>query len=195
MIRYEHPLNERIRTLMRLEDLYRARAVLRARRTTRRRITPRCSRCSRSPTSPRAPTSRPTSCRSSSGRSSCSSPLRSNPAIEARVLEHAARRHRRRRARSCSRQTGKVGAHLRDNEWLMTIKQRTGDSGRRLRSSICPPITTGCNADAGGAAAATSHGWIAPFAADPRRARDRPAPAARQRRARAGTPRIAACSS
>ena len=71
MIRYEHPLNERIRTLMRLEDRSRARATSTSRARSRRNITQRCSRCSRSPTSPAAPTSRPTCCRNSSGRSSC----------------------------------------------------------------------------------------------------------------------------
>jgi hypothetical protein len=55
MIRYEHPLNERVRTLMRLEGLY-ARSLFFTRRDDARGApTPRCSHCSRSPTSRRAP--------------------------------------------------------------------------------------------------------------------------------------------
>ena len=47
----------------------------------------RCSRCSRSPTSRRAPTSRPISCRSSSGRSRCWRRCAQNPQIEQQTLE------------------------------------------------------------------------------------------------------------
>ena len=179
VIRYEHPLNERIRTLMRLEDLYRraqffAGAGRRARPSRGAR-----SRCSRSPTSRRAPTSRPTSCRSSSGRSSCSRRCaairRSSRACSSALLadiddvERAAARADRQGRRAPARQRmadGDQAAH--------------GDSRRRLRvrpaglSLLAAPATPA-------ARRTTSHGWIEPFAADPRRARDHPAAPARQR--------------
>ena len=55
-------------------------------------------------------------------------PLRSNPAIETRVLEPLLADIDRASAALLA-QTGKVGVHLRDNEWLMTIKQRTAIPG------------------------------------------------------------------
>ena len=128
VIRYEHPLNERIRTLMRLEDLFARAQLLRRRRTPRSTTTRRCSRCSRSPTSPRAPTSRPTCCRSSSARSRCSRRCARIRQIEQRALE-ALLAEIDARERALLAQAGKVGAHLRDNEWLMTIKQRTAIPG------------------------------------------------------------------
>jgi cell division protein ZapD len=50
-------------------------------------------------------------------------PLRTNPAIEPRVLEPLLAEIDR-AASDLLAQAGKVGGHLRENEWLMTIKQR-----------------------------------------------------------------------
>jgi len=55
-------------------------------------------------------------------------PLRANPAIESRVLEPLLADIDRASAALLA-QTGKAGVHLRDNEWLMTIKQRTAIPG------------------------------------------------------------------
>ena len=55
-------------------------------------------------------------------------PLRNNPAIETRVLEPLLAEIDR-RARALLAQAGRSGAHLRENEWLMTIKQRTAIPG------------------------------------------------------------------
>ena len=60
-------------------------------------------------------------------------PLRSNPQIDAGRARGAAGADRRASTRSCSRRPARSAPHLRDNEWLMAIKQRTGDSRRRLR--------------------------------------------------------------
>ena len=60
VISYEFPLNERIRTLLRLEDLYDKIEYFVVRGRTRWSIMSPSSRCSRSSTSPAAPTSSPT---------------------------------------------------------------------------------------------------------------------------------------
>src|SRR5260221_7287685 len=54
--------------------------------------------------------------------------LRSNPAIETRVLETLLADIER-ASGALLGQTGRAGAHLRENEWLMTIKQRTAIPG------------------------------------------------------------------
>ena len=54
--------------------------------------------------------------------------LRSNPAIETRVLEPLLADIER-ASGSLLGQTGRAGTHLRENEWLMTIKQRTAIPG------------------------------------------------------------------
>ena len=107
-------------------------------------------------------------------------PLRTNPAIEPRVLEPLLAEIDARQRAACSRRRARSAQHLRDNEWLMAIKQRTGDSRRRLRvrPARLPLLAATATRRRGSNDLA---GWIEPFAADPRRARDRPAAAARQR--------------
>ena len=55
-------------------------------------------------------------------------PLRQNPAIERACSRRCSPRSTASSAALLA-QTGKVGAHLRDNEWLMAIKQRTAIPG------------------------------------------------------------------
>jgi cell division protein ZapD len=127
VIRYEHPLNERIRTLMRLEDLY-ARALfftgetapadhhaallalfeiidVAARADLKADILQELER-----------------------QRQLLAPLRHNPAIEPQVLDSVLAEIDSVTANLLA-QTGKVGAQLRENEWLMAIKQRTGIPG------------------------------------------------------------------
>ena len=159
VIRYEHPLNERIRTLMRLEDLYH-RAQFFAAQADGPRITRRSPCCSKSPTSRRAPISRPTCCRSSSGRSNCSrrcAPIRRS---RSRVLEPLLADIDRASAALLA-QTGKAGVHLRDNEWLMTIKQRTAIPGGVCEFDL-PAYHYWLNGDPA-ARQNDLHGWIEPF--------------------------------
>jgi cell division protein ZapD len=127
MIRYEHPLNERIRTLMRLEDLY-GRAIfftgqaeppdhhaallalfeivdVAARADLKTDILQELER-----------------------QRQLLAPLRNNPAIEARALDAVLAEIDTVSANLLA-QTGKLGAQLRENEWLMAIKQRTGIPG------------------------------------------------------------------
>ncbi len=127
VIRYEHPLNERIRTLMRLEDLY-GRALfftgesapadhhaallalfeivdVAARADLKADILQELER-----------------------QRQLLAPLRHNPAIEAQALD-AVLAEIDAVTGDLLAQTGKVGAQLRENEWLMAIKQRTGIPG------------------------------------------------------------------
>ena len=127
VIRYEHPLNERIRTLMRLEDLY-ARALfftgetapadhhaallalfeiidVAARADLKADILQELER-----------------------QRQLLAPLRHNPAIEPQVLDSVLAEIDSVTANLLA-QTGKVGAQLRENEWLMAIKQRTAIPG------------------------------------------------------------------
>ena len=127
VIRYEHPLNERIRTLMRLEDLY-GRALfftgesapadhhaallalfeivdVAARADLKTDILQELER-----------------------QRQLLAPLRHNPAIEAQALD-AVLAEIDAVTGDLLAQAGKVGAQLRENEWLMAIKQRTGIPG------------------------------------------------------------------
>ena len=127
VIRYEHPLNERIRTLMRLEDLY-GRALFFAGETA--------------PAAHHAALLALFEIVDVAGRADLKTdilqelerqrqllaPLKHNPAIEAMVLD-AVLSEIDVAGGSLLAQTGKVGQHLRDNDWLMAIKQRTGIPG------------------------------------------------------------------
>jgi len=127
VIRYEHPLNERIRTLMRLEDLFqRAQFFLaqpgapahHAALTVLFEITDVAARADL----------KTDLLQELERQKQLLGPLRSNPAIETRVLDTLLSDIDRASAALLA-QTGKAGVHLRDNEWLMTIKQRTAIPG------------------------------------------------------------------
>ena len=127
VIRYEHPLNERIRTLMRLEDLY-ARVQHFAGETHAQdhhaallalfEITDVAARADL----------KTDILQELERQKQLLAPLRTNPAIEPRVLEPLLAEIDR-SASDLLAQAGKVGAHLRENEWLMTIKQRAAIPG------------------------------------------------------------------
>src|SRR4029077_18483151 len=87
-------------------------------------------------------------------------PLRSNPAIETRVLEPLLADIDR-ASGALLAQTGKAGVHLRDNEWLMTIKQRTAIPGGVCEVDL-PAYHYCLHADPG-PRQNDLHGWIAPF--------------------------------
>ena len=103
VIRYEHPLNERIRTLMRLEDLF-ARARFFAGAARRPRASRRAARAVRDH---RRRGARRSQDRPPAGARAAEAAARRRcaaiPQIEQRRARGAARRDRRRRARACSR--------------------------------------------------------------------------------------------
>jgi cell division protein ZapD len=127
VIRYEHPLNERIRTLMRLEDLY-ARAIFFARATeppdhhaallSLFEITDVAARADL----------KTDILQELERQKQLLAPLRYNPAIERQALDDLLVEIDNVSGRLLA-QSGKVGSHLRDNEWLMAIKQRAGLPG------------------------------------------------------------------
>jgi cell division protein ZapD len=127
VIRYEHPLNERIRTLMRLEDLY-ARALFFADAESPQahhaallalfEITDVAARADL----------KTDILQELERQRQLLAPLRDNPAIEREALKALLTEIDSVGARLLA-QTGKIGAHLRENEWLMAIKQRTGIPG------------------------------------------------------------------
>ena len=127
MIRYEHPLNERIRTLMRLEDLFarvrwfagqEAAAEHHAALLSLFEITDVASRADL----------KTDLLQELERQKQMLGPLRSNPQIEHRALEALLADIDAANARLFAT-AGKVGQHLRDNEWLMAIKQRSAIPG------------------------------------------------------------------
>jgi cell division protein ZapD len=116
MIRYEHPLNERVRTLMRLEGLY-ARSLFFTGETTPEahhaallalfEITDVAARADL----------KTDILQELERQRQLLAPLRNNPAIDREMLD------------ALLALTGKAGLHLRENEWLMAIKQRTALPG------------------------------------------------------------------
>ena len=127
LIRYEHPLNERIRTLMRLEVLYQ-RVVHYAQRTSASdhhvallalfEITDVAARADL----------KTDLLQELERQKQVLAPLRNNPEIDTDLLAALLNEIDRVSANLLA-QTGKAGQHLRDNEWLMTIKQRTAIPG------------------------------------------------------------------
>jgi len=159
VIRYEHPLNERIRTLMRLEDLYRRAQFFAV------QVDPPDHHAALSAlfeiTDVAARADLKTDLLQELERQKqLLVPLRNNPAIEPRVLEPLLADIDRASAALLA-QTGKVGVHLRDNEWLMTIKQRTTIPGGVCEFDL-PAYHYWLNSDPG-ARQNDLRGWIAPF--------------------------------
>jgi cell division protein ZapD len=127
VITYEYPLNERIRTLLRLEDLFDKIRPF-PRRTARRNTMSRWSRCSRSSKSPAAPTSSSTWCRNSSASARSCCPSATIPTFPKQALSGALYEIEQASAALLAMQ-GKIGHYLRENEWLMSIKSRAAIPG------------------------------------------------------------------
>ncbi len=127
MIRYEHPLNERIRTLMRLEDLF-----ARVRHFAAQEAAPEHHAalvCLFEITDVAARADLKTDLLQELERQKqLLAPLRSNPNIEREALD-ALLADTDAIAAQLLGQQGRAGTHLRDNEWLMAIKQRTAIPG------------------------------------------------------------------
>ena len=127
MIRYEHPLNERIRTLMRLEDLF-ARAHYFAELDNAPEhhcallalfeITDVAARADL----------KTDLIQELERQKQILGPLRSNPAIDQGTLSKLLGDIDQVSANLLG-QAGKVGMHLRESEWLMAIKQRAAIPG------------------------------------------------------------------
>ena len=159
MIRYEHPLNERIRTLMRLEDLYRRAQFFAAQADATDHHAALAALFEITDVAARADL-KTDLLQELERQKQLLAPLRTNPAIETRVLEPLLADIDRASAALLA-QTGKVGVHLRDNEWLMTIKQRTAIPGGVCEFDL-PTYHYWLNADPV-ARQNDLRGWIEPF--------------------------------
>ncbi|MEO7761217.1 MAG: cell division protein ZapD [Casimicrobiaceae bacterium] len=127
MIRYEHPLNERIRTMMRLEDLLQRARYFSAKAEASDHQAALNAMFEIAEIASRADLKSDLLLELERQRQTLSA-LRENPQVSAETLDEfltdivtaAADLHA---------QAGRIGHHLRDNEWLMTIKQRMGIPG------------------------------------------------------------------
>jgi len=127
VIRYEHPLNERIRTLMRLEDLYARALFFSAGAESADHHAALLALFEITDVAARADL-KTDILQELERQRQLLAPLRDNPRIEREALDALLTEIDEASARLLA-QTGKFGAHLRENEWLMAIKQRTGIPG------------------------------------------------------------------
>jgi cell division protein ZapD len=120
-------LNERIRTLMRLEDLFMRARFFAAQEAAPDHHAALLSLFEITDVAARADL-KADLVQELERQKSALTPLRSNPAIDASALEALLAETDIASAQLLAQQ-GKVGTHLRDNEWLMAIKQRTAIPG------------------------------------------------------------------
>ncbi|HXU52689.1 MAG TPA: cell division protein ZapD [Casimicrobiaceae bacterium] len=159
MIRYEHPLNERIRTLMRLEDLYGRARFFAAADDPREHHAALAAMFEITEVAGRADL-KTDILQELERQRQLLAPLRDNPHIETHALNVLLEEIEKVGARLHA-QAGKVGQHLRDNEWLMAIKQRSVIPGGVCEFDL-PAYHFWLHRDA----AARRHDlaeWLAPF--------------------------------
>lgn len=127
MIRYEHPLNERIRTMMRLEDLFQRARYFSAKTEPNDHHVALNAMFEIAEIASRADLKSDLLQELERQRQLLSA-LRENPQVATETLDEflsdivTA-------ATDLHAQSGRIGQHLRDNEWLMIIKQRMGIPG------------------------------------------------------------------
>jgi len=159
VIRYEHPLNESIRTLMRLEDLHRRVQYFAAQEHAQDHHAALIALFEITDVAARADI-KTDILQELERQRQLLTPLRTNPAIEPKVLEPLLAEIDR-AASGLLAQTGKFGGHLRENEWLMTIKQRAAIPGGVSEFDL-PAYHYWLNSPPA-ARQRDLAGWIAPF--------------------------------
>jgi cell division protein ZapD len=127
VIRYEHPLNERIRTLMRLEDLFARARFYAAQDAPAEHHAALMSMFEITDVASRADL-KTDLLQELERQKQLLAPLRSNPQIDTHALEALLGGMDAANVALLAT-TGKVGQHLRDNEWLVAIKQRSAIPG------------------------------------------------------------------
>jgi len=159
MIRYEHPLNERIRTLMRLEDVYSRLSVYAAGDLPQDHHAALASLFEIADIAARADL-KTELLQELERQRQVLGPLRANPRIETEALDALLADIDGVTAQLLA-QSGKLGAHLRENEWLMAIKQRSGIPGGVCEFDL-PAYHWWLHRDAG-SRRADLVAWIEPF--------------------------------
>jgi cell division protein ZapD len=127
VIRYEHPLNERVRTLMRLEDLFVRARFFAAQDAAPDHHAALLSLFEATDVAARGDLKTDILQELERQRQALAA-LRGNPQIDRQTLEQLLGEIDTVSGQLLA-QTGKSGSHLRENEWLMAIKQRTGIPG------------------------------------------------------------------
>lgn len=159
MIRYEHPLNERIRTMMRLEDLFQRARYFSAKTEPNDHHAALNAMFEIAEIAARADLKSDLLQELERQRQLLSA-LRENPQVAIETLDEflsdivAA-------ASDLHAQSGRIGQHLRDNEWLMIIKQRMGIPGGVCEFDL-PSYHFWLNREAQ-ARQGDLHAWLAPF--------------------------------
>jgi cell division protein ZapD len=160
LIRYEHPLNERIRTMMRLEDLYSRVLFFSTRGEAPEHHAALSALFEITDVAARADL-KTDILQELERQKQLLAPLRHNPQIEQGALEELLAQIDSVNAQMLA-QAGRVGSHLRENEWLMAIKQRTAIPGGVCEFDL-PAYHWWLNQDPGPLRNDLS-GWIEPFA-------------------------------
>jgi cell division protein ZapD len=127
VIRYEHPLNERIRTLMRLEDLFARANFFASRDDAPDHHAALLSLFEITDVAARADL-KTDLLQELERQKQVLGPLRSNQQIDQQALLALLAEIEQVNANLLA-QAGKLGMHLRENEWLMAIKQRAAIPG------------------------------------------------------------------
>lgn len=159
MIRYEHPLNERIRTMMRLEDLFQRARYFSARAEPNDHHAALNAMFEIAEIASRADLKSDLLQELERQRQLLSA-LRENPQVSTETLDEflsdivTA-------ASDLHAQSGRIGQHLRDNEWLMIIKQRMGIPGGVCEFDL-PSYHFWLNRDAAHRQR-DLQGWLTPF--------------------------------
>lgn len=159
MIRYEHPLNERIRTLMRLEDVHARARVYVASDLPQDHHAALASLFEIADIAARADLKTELLQELERQRQQLA-PLRASPRIETEALD-ALLQEIDAVTTLLLAPAGKLGAHLRENEWLMAIKQRSAIPGGVCEFDL-PAYHWWLHRDAGTRRADLA-GWFAPF--------------------------------
>lgn len=159
MIVYEYPLNERIRTWLRLEDLFDKAGFFIEAEDSRSHHAGLLAIFELVDVMTR-PELRSELIQELERQKQSLEPLRSNPAVDIDRLEELLGRVSETLA-GLHAQTGKLGQHIRDNDWLSSIKGRTGIPGGACGFDL-PGYHYWLNASPDTRAADLRH-WLAPM--------------------------------
>ena len=159
MITYEYPFNERIRTLLRLEDLFDRVRYFLARQDALDHHAALLTLFEILEVASRADL-KSDLLQELERQKQVLLSFRNNPEISEEVLNQVITEIEQ-ASTALFNMTGKIGQYLRENEWLMSIKQRTGIPGGVCEFDL-PSYHYWLHRDAG-SRAFDLHGWINPL--------------------------------